>query len=159
VLLAHGQVQISCVPKTIGESASGLLSTEYCVTARFDEGDPTYDWVLLFLVSRPSPHFGHSIDHTPDREKDLAPFQRLYRQREEFQTQMGRQRSLDAQTPRTCRIRPHLRVTTAIPLEGLLGRGQEEQAWECSSHHVVSWPPALCYDLHLVSHPFFNKYI
>ena len=66
---------------------------------------------------------------------------------------MGCRHSLDVQSPRPRRIRPYIRVATAVPLEGLFGRGQEEQVWE-RSPHVASWSPELCDDLHLVSHPF-----
>ena len=59
-------------------------STEYRVTARFDEGDPSYDWILLFLVSRSALHFDHKVDRGLDGEEGLAPLARIYRQRQEL---------------------------------------------------------------------------
>ena len=38
-------------------------SVEYSITAQFNEGDPAYEWIILFLVCHPSLNHYRECDH------------------------------------------------------------------------------------------------
>ena len=69
-----------------------LGRVEYSLTASFDEGDPAYEWIILFLV-RPLPYFAGWLlfftRHDSDRQKSVGTIPLLPRHRNNFSEKMG----------------------------------------------------------------------
>lgn len=61
---------------------------EYSITARFDESDPAYEWVILFLVRHVILLLAQILTFRIDSRKCLAPLARVRRQRRELAPQV-----------------------------------------------------------------------
>ena len=64
------------------------------MTAQFTEGDPTFEWIVMYMVSMRLPsgstHSGTDRGHAHlDGEEDLEAFQRLQNKRPELHSSMG----------------------------------------------------------------------
>ena len=92
MLLAHGAREVPCVHLIFVRVTEFDDVTEYSMTARFDQGDPAYEWILHFLVRVPPPHSHSHRNNHADPRKSLDSVERLSRQREKLQTRMERRK-------------------------------------------------------------------
>jgi hypothetical protein len=114
------------------------------VTAAFEERDPAYEWIILFLVRTVTSCNSSSIEaELSDTRKRMAPFAQLHRKRDQFAAKVGRQDGCwpDGQVQR--RVCPDVSDAAALPVARLLARdyphpGRILQSLRWDAEQVVS---------------------
>ena len=107
------------------------IGIEYAISARFNEGDPAYDWITLLLVRVSYPIIAFFFDSgNIDTGPCLGSVAQFPCHFQDLRKKVGRKDGIQSPDAWKRGIRADIRGFTAFPLEGILGRGQDARYFE-----------------------------